>query len=65
MTDKQSGELNAMGVNCLRSFPAYGNVAWGGRTLAGADQLQSEYRYVNVRRLVFYIEASLYQALTW
>lgn len=65
MTEEQNGQLNAIGVNCLRSFPAYGNVAWGARTLAGADQLQSQWQYVNVRRLVSYIEQSLYQALKW
>jgi len=65
MTDDQNGQLNPLGVNCLRSFPVYGNIAWGARTLAGADPLQSQWKYVNVRRLVYYIEESLYQALKW
>ena len=65
MTDDQNGQLNPLGVNCLRAFPVYGNIAWGARTLSGADQLQSQWKYVNVRRLVYHIEESLYQALKW
>ncbi len=31
LTDAESGPLNARGINCLRSFPNSGFVAWGGR----------------------------------
>ena len=42
LTDGENGELNPLGVNCLRTFPAIGNVVWGARTLGGADALASE-----------------------
>ncbi|MCP3960930.1 MAG: hypothetical protein GY719_24045 [bacterium] len=63
--DHQAGQLNPLGINALRAFPVYGNVAWGARTLAGADALQSEWKYINVRRLVYHIEESLFRALKW
>lgn len=65
VTDTDSGILNELGVNVLRSFPVYGNVSWGARTLAGADLLDSEWKYINVRRLVDFIEQSLVQSLKW
>jgi hypothetical protein len=39
MTDPENGQLNPLGVNCLRSFGVAGRVVWGSRTLRGADQL--------------------------
>ncbi len=65
VTDAQDGQLNPLGINCLRAFPVFGNVAWGARTLAGADQLGSQWKYIPVRRLVDYIEMSLVQSLKW
>jgi Bacteriophage tail sheath protein len=59
-SDAVSGSLNPMGVNVLRSFPGAGVVVWGARTLAGSDLLGSAFKYVPVRRLTDYIEASLY-----
>jgi hypothetical protein len=38
LTDAENGELNPLGVNCLRSFPNIGRVIWGARTLRGADK---------------------------
>lgn len=58
--DDISGTLNPQGLNVLRSFPGVGIVVWGARTLAGSDVLQSDYKYVPIRRLTDYIEASLY-----
>ena len=43
INDPENGRLNPLGVNCLRKFKVYGNVIWGSRTLAGADQLGSEW----------------------
>jgi phage tail sheath protein FI len=57
--------LNPLGVNCLRSFPVNGRVVWGSRTLAGADQLASEWKYVPVRRTALFIEESLYRGTQW
>jgi phage tail sheath protein FI len=65
MTDDQNGQLNPLGLNCLRSFPVYGNVLWGTRTLIGADQLASEWKYIPVRRVALYIEESLYRGTKW
>jgi uncharacterized protein len=65
MTDAENGALNPLAINCLRSFPVYGNVCWGARTLDGADQLASDWKYIPVRRTALYIEASLYQGTQW
>lgn len=65
LTNGENGSLNPLGVNCLRTFPVYGAVCWGARTLRGADQMSSEYKYVPVRRLALYIEESLYRGTQW
>ena len=65
LTDAENGELNPLGVNVLRAFPVIGRVVWGARTLAGADQLASDYKYVPVRRTALFIEESLYRGLKW
>jgi phage tail sheath protein FI len=65
LTDAENGELNQLGINCLRSFPVVGKVAWGARTLRGADQLADEYKYIPVRRTALFIEESLYRGLKW
>lgn len=61
MTDAENGVLNPLGLNCLRTFRTAGNVCWGARTLVGADQLASEWKYVPVRRLALFLEESLYR----
>jgi phage tail sheath protein FI len=65
LTDAENGELNQLGVNCIRTFPLAGSVVWGARTLRGADQLADEYKYIPVRRTALYIESSLYAGLKW
>jgi uncharacterized protein len=65
LTDGENGQLNPIGVNCLRSFPVIGRVAWGSRTLVGADQLTSEWKYIPVRRLALFIEESLFRGTKW
>jgi hypothetical protein len=65
LTDDENGELNPLGVNCLRSFPVYGRIVWGARTLRGADALADQYKYIPVRRTALYIEESLYRGLKW
>jgi phage tail sheath protein FI len=65
LTDDENGELNPLGINCLRNFPITGRVVWGARTLRGADQAADEYKYVPVRRLALYIEESLYRGTKW
>ncbi len=65
LTDDENGVINPIGINALRSFGVNGRVAWGARTLRGADQLADEYKYVPVRRLALYIEESLYRGTQW
>jgi hypothetical protein len=65
LTDAENGLLNPLGINCLRTFPASGNVVWGSRTLQGDDRLGSEWKYVPVRRTALYIEESLYRGTQW
>ena len=65
LTDAENGLLNPRGVNCLRSFPGAGFVAWGSRTLAGDDQIASEFKYIPIRRTALFIEESLYRGTKW
>ncbi|MGZ3445568.1 MAG: phage tail sheath family protein [Myxococcaceae bacterium] len=65
LTDTQNGQLNSLGVNCLRSFSPVGPVVWGARTLAGADVLSSDFKYLPVRRLTDYIEQTLLRQTRW
>ena len=60
LTDAENGPLNKEGVNCLRKFPS-GIVSWGARTIDGADDFGSEWKYVPIRRLALFLEESLYQ----
>jgi Bacteriophage tail sheath protein len=65
LTDAENGQLNPLGVNCLRSFGVAGRVIWGSRTLRGADQLADEWKYIPVRRTALYIEESLFRGTKW
>ena len=65
LTDGGNGRLNPLGLNCLRSFPVAGNVVWGARTLAGANLLASEWKYLPVRRTALFLEESLYRGTQW
>lgn len=65
LTDPQNGQLNPLGLNCLRTFDVIGNVCWGARTLVGADQLASEWKYVSVRRIALFIEETLFRGTQW
>nr|WP_228536787.1 phage tail sheath C-terminal domain-containing protein [Nocardia sp. XZ_19_231] len=65
LNDAENGELNPLGVNCLRVMPAAGRVCWGARTLEGDDRLASEWKYIPVRRTALFIEESLYRGTHW
>ncbi len=65
VNDLENGQVNPLGVNVLRSFPAYGRVIWGARTRKGADAQADEYKYVPVRRLALFLEESLYRGTQW
>ncbi len=53
--------LNSKGINCIRAFPGKGICVWGSRTTAS----NTLWRYVNVRRLMFYIEESIDKSTRW
>ena len=57
LSDDEQGPLNEQGINVIRSFPGSGVRVWGARTIAPRDRTQ--WRYVNVRRLLLFIEESL------
>ena len=52
--------LNPIGINVIRSLPE-GICIWGARTLSS----DSEWRYINIRRLMMYIEESVDQGSQW
>ncbi len=64
MTDREVARLAEDGVNAIRAFGDR-TAVWGSRTLAGAAQSQSDWKYVPVRRLAIFIEASVDQGLSW
>ena len=57
--------LRDAGVNTVRQFPGTGIVPWGARLLAGATRDDPEWRYVNVRRELIYLEQSIDDGLQW
>jgi phage tail sheath protein FI len=65
LNDPENGELNPLGVNCLRVMAPSGPLVWGARTLQGDDRFASEWKYVPVRRLALFIEESLYRGTQW
>jgi hypothetical protein len=47
LSDRDLGQLNEAGVNCIRAIHGRGIRVWGARTLSGLPQ----WRYVNVQRM--------------
>jgi len=64
LNDSQQGgynvPLNGNAINILRAQANRGTVIWGARTLDGNS---NDYRYIQVRRTLIYIEQSIQQAL--
>lgn len=58
--EKLNLPVDGKAVDALRAFPGRGTVVWGARTLDGNSP---EYRYVQVRRTLIYIEQSIKAAL--
>lgn len=52
--------LNPIGINVIRSLPE-GICIWGARTLSS----DAEWRYINIRRLMMYIEESVDKGSQW
>jgi len=61
VTKGEQDGLNPMGVNCIRFFPGRGIRVWGARTLTS----DPSWRYVNVRRLFNFVEASIERGTQW
>jgi phage tail sheath protein FI len=57
VTDVDHGFLNESGIDVIRFFRGKGHRVWGARTIAPEDRTQ--WRYVNVRRLLLFIEESI------
>ncbi len=57
----EQGNLNLQGINCIRNFPGRGILVWGARTLSS----NPEFKYVNVQRLMIYLEQSISNGTQW
>jgi phage tail sheath protein FI len=57
ITMTEQGLLNPIGINCIRPFGTRGIRVWGARTLSS----DSDWRYINVRRLFNMIETTIMQ----
>ncbi len=64
LTNEQQSNLNmpldGKAVNAIREFPGRGTVVWGARTLDGNSY---DWRYIQVRRTLIYIEQSIKSSL--
>jgi phage tail sheath protein FI len=58
---EEQAVLNPEGINCLRAFPGRGIRVYGARTISS----DSDWRYVNVRRLMFMIEEAVDESTQW
>jgi len=65
LTDLENGELNTLAVNCLRTKAGVGPVVWGSRTREGDDRVQSQWKYLSVRRIALFLEESLFRGTEW
>lgn len=64
LNDDQQGKLNEEGINVLRIFQGSDAViVWGARTTVRKDV--TDWRYVNVRRLMLFIEESIEEGIRW
>ncbi len=63
MSDSDQGLLNQKNINVIRNLVGTGVTVWGARTLDTSAGTQ--FTYVNVRRLMIYIEQSLKRGLSW
>jgi phage tail sheath protein FI len=63
VSDRDQEILNPVGINAIRDLRATGRglLVWGARTLSS----DVEWKYVSVRRLAIFIEASLQGGLEW
>ena len=63
--DGESGTLNPIAVNTLRTMPLVGPVVWGARTTARRGPARQPVEVRPVRRIALYIEESLRRGTQW
>jgi uncharacterized protein len=62
LTNADQGPLNLLGIDVLRVFPEQSQpLVWGARTTS----TDTDWQYVNVRRLFIYLEQSIEQGIRW
>jgi phage tail sheath protein FI len=61
INDSLQEVLNLRGVNVIRRFQGRGIRVWGARTLSSG----SEWKYVNARRFLIFLEQSIYEGTQW
>ncbi len=61
VTQNEQAVLNPIGINCIRPFGTRGIRIWGARTLAS----DSDWRYINVRRLFNMVEKTIADGTQW
>ncbi|MCP4136611.1 MAG: phage tail sheath family protein [bacterium] len=61
LTDAEQELLNPKGINCIREFAGRGIRVWGARTFSS----DSEWRYINVRRLFCMVEKAIQDGTNW
>jgi phage tail sheath protein FI len=61
VTQNEQSLLNPIGINCIRPFGTRGIRIWGARTLSS----DTDWQYINVRRLFNMVEASVLKGTEW
>jgi hypothetical protein len=64
LSDSEAAQLNAVGINSLRSSHGSGTIIWGARTLVTTES-GDEFKYLPVRRLALFIESSIDRGTAW
>jgi uncharacterized protein len=62
-TTADTETLQSASINSIRKLEGKGIMLWGGRTFAAAND--TEWKYVNVRRLFLFLERSIEEGLEW
>jgi phage tail sheath protein FI len=61
MSDVDQGQLNIEGINIIRQFHGGRPMVWGARTTSP----DTNWRYVNIRRLFLFLEQSIQEGIRW
>ena len=63
LSNPETLRLNNRGINCIRTFKSIGTVVWGNTTGVGMDSLNGYWKYIPVRRTMFFIKNSILDAV--